>query len=59
MCSKKVLKAALTVFMFSIQMASTGPSNSTHLRSGVGEEAAALHTYIPQACADATGVSLH
>eukprot|EP00976_Prorocentrum_cordatum_P079734 1183682-Prorocentrum_minimum.AAC.2 len=29
------LLSSSTVFMFSIQMASTGPSNITHLRSGV------------------------
>ena len=29
------LLSSSTVFMFSIQIASTGPSNMTHLRSGV------------------------
>ena len=29
------LLSSSTVFMFSIQMASTGPSNKSHLRSGV------------------------
>ena len=29
------LLSSRTVFMFSIQMASTGPSNMTHFRSGV------------------------
>ena len=29
------LLSSSTVFMFSIQMASTGPSNMTHCRSGI------------------------
>lgn len=36
------LLSSSTVFIFSIQIASTGPSKSTHFRSGVGLEAANL-----------------
>ena len=35
--------SALTVFMFSIQMASTGPSNRSHLRSVVVDCACARY----------------
>ena len=34
------LLSSSTVFMFSIQIASTGPSNTTHLRSGDASRAA-------------------
>ena len=36
------LLSSSTVFMFSIQMASTGPSKMTHLRSGLVSRAAFL-----------------
>lgn len=38
------LMSSRTVFMFSIQIASTGPSNTTHFLSDVGLEAANLHS---------------
>lgn len=39
------LLSSSTVFMFSIQTASTGPSNNTHFLSGVSVEANSLKVF--------------